>query len=130
MSRIDIHRSREEAVGQTVSSAAEQPFTLIAQDREALLSAAPTSVERFQIKRVFQGTGATMIRLAFAEGQVMREHSTNSPLIVQILEGHIAFRVAGSVLELPAGAVLHVEPGEPHELEARRESHVLLTLCV
>ena len=106
------------------------PYTLIAADREALLAAAPVSPDRFQIKRVFQDDGVRVIRLAFAAGQVMREHSPTAPLIVQVLAGTIAFRVAGDELELQAGAVLHVRPHEVHELEARTDAHVLLTLSL
>lgn len=107
----------------------EKPYSVISADRKALLAAAPASEERFQIVRVFQGAGATVIRLAFRAGQVMREHSTNAPLLVQVLEGTILFRIAGDELELPEGAILHVEPGELHELEAPTDAHVLLTLC-
>lgn len=102
------------------------PFTLIATGLDALIAAAPASPEKFQIKRVFQGTGTRAIRISFAAGQVMREHSSNVPILVQVLQGHIIFRVAGEQLQMPVGAIVHVEPDEMHELEAVTESHVLL----
>lgn len=108
----------------------EKPFALISADYGALLETAPVSVEKLQIKRMFQGTGSRVIRLTLAEKQIMREHSTNSPLLVQVLEGLVAFRVAGEELLLPSGAMLHVEPSEPHELEAMRDSHLLLILTL
>lgn len=108
----------------------EQPYTLVAADSAALRDLAPVSAERFQIKRVLQAAGITVIRLSFAQGQIMREHSTTAPLVVQILEGQIVFRIAGDELEMHAGAVLYVEPNERHELEARSDAHVLLTLSV
>ncbi|MFC5336928.1 cupin domain-containing protein [Leucobacter denitrificans] len=107
-----------------------KPFTLAAANLDDLLAAAPVSGEKFQIKRIFQGTGVRMIRLTFAAGQTMREHSTNAPLVVQVLEGTVAFRIAGEELTLPAGAILHVEPSELHELEAVTDAHLLLTLAV
>ncbi|WP_449279386.1 cupin domain-containing protein [Leucobacter sp. GX0328] len=103
--------------------------TLIAADRDALLQAAPVSSDRFQIKRIFQGEGARVIRLSFAAGQVMREHSTNAPLIVQVLDGEVQFRVSGEEIAMPAGAMLHVKPSVVHEVEAVTDAHVLLTLC-
>ncbi len=114
-----------------VEHMSEEPrtHTLIADDWETLIGIAPISVERFQIQRAFQGTGAKVVRLSFVEGQVMREHSTNAPLIVQLLDGRIDFRIAGETIEMTRGTILHVEPGELHELEARADSHVLLTLC-
>lgn len=108
----------------------EKPYTLISSDLQALLDAAPVSDDRFQIKRIYQGLGATIIRLTFRAGQVMREHSTNAPLIVQVLDGEVVFRVAGDELTMPAGAVLQVDPYIRHELEATVDTNILLTLCV
>ncbi|MGO3148391.1 MAG: cupin domain-containing protein [Leucobacter sp.] len=113
-----------------MDTASSAPFTLISTDFEALREAAPVSGEKFQIKRVFQGTGLRVIRLTFAAGQIMREHSTNAPLMVQILEGTIVFRIAGEELTMPAGAIVHVEPDAKHELEALTDAHVLLTLSI
>lgn len=108
----------------------EKPYTLISSDLQALLDAAPASDERYQIKRIYQGLGATMIRIAFRAGQVMKEHSTNAPLIVQVLRGDLRFRVAGDEITMTAGSILQVDPFERHELEAVADTDVLLTLCV
>jgi len=105
----------------------DSPFTLFSTGREALLDVLPAEAgDRVQIKRVFQGSGFRAIRISFVAGQVMREHSTNVPILVQVLDGEIIFRVAGESLRMPAGAIVHVEPDEVHELEAVTESHVML----
>lgn len=105
-----------------------QPFTLISTGQDALLDFLATEPgDRVQIKRLFQGSGFRAIRISFVAGQVMREHSTNLPILVQVLDGHIVFRLAGESLHMPAGAIVHVEPDEVHELEALSDSHVLLT---
>ncbi len=108
----------------------EKPFTLVAPDLDELFGAAPVSTEKFQIKRIFQGTGVRMIRLTLAAGQMMREHSTNAPLVVQVLEGMITFRIADEELTMTRGSIVHVEPETLHELEARTDAHLLLTLAV
>jgi len=108
---------------------AHTAHTLVAADQRELIGAAEPSAERVQLTRVFQGPGATIIRIAFAPGQEMREHSTNSPIIVQVLSGVIRFSVSGETLAMPAGAVVHVEASVPHSLVAEGEAHVLLTLC-
>lgn len=105
------------------------PFTLVTSDATALIEAGPTSEERFQIKRIFQGSGAKLIRISFRAGQVMSEHKTNAPIFVQVLEGTILFRVHGEEIKMPAGAIIHVDPSVEHELEAVSDAHVLLTLC-
>jgi quercetin dioxygenase-like cupin family protein len=103
-------------------------YSVVSDDRQALLAAAGISGERFQITRIFQGTGVTMIRIAFQAGQIMKEHSTSAPLVVQVLDGELAFRVGGDEITMPTGAILFVEPNAVHELEARQDTHVLLTL--
>jgi quercetin dioxygenase-like cupin family protein len=105
------------------------PYALIANDRDELLDMATISAERFDITLVFGGTGVKLVRLAFAAGQTMREHSTNAPLVVQVLEGEVVFRVAGESLRLVTGALVHVRPGEVHEVEARTDAHLLLTIA-
>ena len=106
------------------------PFTLVSTDLEALVAEVPVSPEKLQIKRVFHGLGFRMIRLALAAGQVMREHSTNSPLVVQVLAGTVLFRIAGEELSMPAGSIVHVDPSVMHEVEGVTDAHLLLTLAV
>jgi quercetin dioxygenase-like cupin family protein len=48
---------------------------------------------------------------------------------VQVLEGEVVFRVAGESLRLVTGALVHVRPGEVHEVEARTDAHLLLTIA-
>lgn len=121
---MDAHQSH----AATAAPGGEVPYTLVAADRVALLAAATTSEDGVTIQRIFHTDGVRLIRIAFAAGQVMREHSTNAPLLVQVLSGEIAFAVAGEVLDLHEGSVLFVRPGELHELTARTDAHVLLTL--
>ena len=105
-----------------------QPFTLVSRGESELVDLLDVVDDRFQIKKIFEGEGIRMIRLAFRAGQVMREHSTNSPLVVQMLAGTLDFRIAGETLKLEPGSVLYVTPHEMHELEADTDAHVLLTL--
>lgn len=107
----------------------EHQYTFVSQNAQALIDAVPFSEERFKIKRIFQGNGGKLIRLSFLSGQIMREHSANAPIFVQVLEGQIAFRVAGDEIMMSAGAIIHVETSVQHELEALSDAHVLLTLC-
>lgn len=107
-----------------------QDYELVTRDTHGLIDSAPVSEDRYQIKRIFQGNGGKLIRISFQPGQVMREHTANAPIFVQVLEGEIVFRVSDKEIVMPAGAIIHVEKQVTHELEARTEAHVLLTLCV
>lgn len=68
------------------------------------------------------------IRILFKEGQIMKEHKTAYPIAVHVLEGHINFRVNGEVHELKQGGIITLEGYVPHDLTAKEQSIVRLTL--
>lgn len=68
------------------------------------------------------------IRIAFKENQVMKEHKTPFPIVVEMVEGKLDFGVNGEVLHLEKGDLLALEGGVPHDLKALSESVVRLTL--
>lgn len=68
------------------------------------------------------------IRIAFREGQVMKEHKTPFPIVVEIFEGAIDFGVNGTVHHLKKGDLICLEGGIPHDLKALAVSTVRLSL--
>ncbi len=68
------------------------------------------------------------IRIAFKKGQVMKEHKTPFPIVVEIFEGAIDFGVNGDVHSLKKGDLIALEGGVPHDLKAVLESTVRLSL--
>ena len=68
------------------------------------------------------------IRIAFKEGQVMKEHKTKFPVTVMTLRGSIEFGVGEEMFVLNEGDVIALEGNVMHELKATAESVVRLSL--
>ena len=68
------------------------------------------------------------IRIALKKGQVMKEHKTPFPIVVEIFEGKINFSVNGEILSLEKGDLIALEGNIPHDLKAEADSTVRLTL--
>ena len=68
------------------------------------------------------------IRIAFKEGQVMKEHKTKFPITLMTLRGSIEFGVGEEMFVLNEGDVISLEGNVMHELKATAESVVRLSL--
>lgn len=68
------------------------------------------------------------IRIAFKKDQIMKEHKTPFPIVVEIFEGSIDFGVNGVVHSLNKGDLISLEGSVPHDLRATKDSIVRLSL--
>jgi len=68
------------------------------------------------------------IRIAFKKGQIMKEHQTPFPIVVEIFEGNINFGVNGVIHSLGKGDLISLEGSAPHDLTATEDSIVRLSL--
>ncbi len=68
------------------------------------------------------------IRIAMKKGQVMKEHKTPYPIVVELFEGVISFGVNGKVHSVKKGDILALEGNVPHDLLAEKDSIVRLSL--
>lgn len=77
--------------------------------------------------------GATVIRLSFRAGQVMKDHKAGKPILVVGQLGEVDFTVydssdAGATTRLAPGKAIHVDARVTHALSAATDA--VLTLLV
>jgi len=68
------------------------------------------------------------IRIVFKKGQLMKEHKTAFPIVVEVFKGTIDFGVNGTKQHLKAGKLIALEGSVPHDLIALEDSIVRLSL--
>lgn len=84
--------------------------------------------ERIVTKVLLETSFSKEIRILLKEGQTMKEHKAPYPIVVHVLEGAIEFGCEGSVHQLKLGDVVSLAAGVPHDLSAKSDSIVRLTL--
>jgi quercetin dioxygenase-like cupin family protein len=91
---------------------------------EHLSAAIPSS----QTATLVKTDDVEVIRLVVAAGKEIPAHSAPGPLLVQCLQGKIAFTCLGQTHELEAGRLLHLAAHEPHSLRGIEDGVLLLTI--
>lgn len=94
---------------------------------EDVLAAAPIEPGKLGRHTVLSPGGIKVIVLAFASGQVMKEHRSHHPLLLQALDGHVRVTTAERTVELLPGGLLYLPNALAHSLEALEPSRVSLT---
>ncbi len=80
------------------------------------------------ISVLFETETSKEIRIAFRQGQLMKEHQTSYPITVAMIEGQLDFGVEGKTLNLTKGDMLSLAGSVPHDLLAKSDCIVRLTL--
>lgn len=68
------------------------------------------------------------IRILMYQNTSMKEHKTKYPIVIQILEGEIEFGISGEYNHLVKGDIIALDKNIPHDLKAKVNSIIRLTL--
>jgi len=70
-----------------------------------------------------------VVLIAMKAGTRVPEHQTDGRISIQAIRGHVMVRASGRTFDLPAGGLLALEQGLRHDVEAREDSAVILTIA-
>lgn len=68
------------------------------------------------------------IRILLKKGQLMKEHKTPFPILVEVFRGRVDFGVRGEIHHLSEGDIIALEGNVPHDLVGTEDSIIRLTL--
>lgn len=103
-------------------------YTLLAANAAALTEARAADAGTMRTRRVFSSHGTSVSTIHLRQGATMPTHTSRSPILVQVLDGHATMAIADEPVDLLEGALIHVGAGVPHSVEAVTDAHLLLVV--
>ncbi|MFI5398776.1 MAG: cupin domain-containing protein [Candidatus Binatia bacterium] len=73
--------------------------------------------------------GLRVVLVAMHAGTMIPSHRAEGPIAVQLLEGQLVFSAGSKNVTLAPAQLLTLQPGIPHDLEAKGECAFLLTIA-
>ena len=83
-----------------------------------------------QTKTLVRAEQVEVIRLVVPAGKEIEEHKAKGEIVVQCLEGRVAFTAFGKTQTLEAGKLLYLPTGEPHTAKGVEDASLLLTVLL
>ena len=83
-----------------------------------------------QTKTVVRAEQVEVIRLVVQAGIEIPEHKAKGEIVVQCLEGNVAFTAFGMTQTLEAGKLLYLPTGEPHSVKGIENASLLVTILL
>lgn len=95
---------------------------------EALRELEPYKREGRTARTLLHTEDLRVVLIAMQAESRMEEHDANATVTVQALEGELVLKLPDREVTLPAGKLLTLGKGLPHDVEANVDSAFLLTL--
>ncbi|MCA8991908.1 MAG: cupin domain-containing protein [Planctomycetaceae bacterium] len=77
---------------------------------------------------LFKAESVEVIRLVLRAGKVIDKHSAPGEIIVQCLEGQVAFTTLSETKELGPGQLLYLNAAEPHAVRCIEDASLLVSI--
>lgn len=79
-------------------------------------------------KTIIDKTTGTVTLFAFDQGQGLSEHTAPFDALVQVLDGEVEIRIAGTPQAVEQGQIIVMPANKPHALQATTPFKMLLTM--
>ena len=89
---------------------------------------ARTEYKQLKAENLLRTKAAEVVRLIVPQGKEIPPHRAPGELLVQCIEGRIAFTAMGETRELTAGQMIHLPPDKHHALRSLEDSSLLLII--
>lgn len=90
----------------------------------------PISAEATTSRTVVNNDAVRVVAFAMDRGQELTDHCAPRPVVVQVIDGDVAFTVAGRRHELTAGDVVYLAPSERHAVVALTPCRFVLVMSM
>ena len=81
-------------------------------------------------RTLFKTENVEIVRIVMPAGKEISEHEAPGEIIVQCLEGRIAFTALDKTEELEPGQLLYLAAEEPHSVKCVEDASFLLTILL
>lgn len=79
---------------------------------------------------LFKTENVEVVRIVMQAGKEISEHEAPGEIIVQCLEGKVAFSAQEKTTELEAGQLIYLAAEEPHSVKCVEDTSFLLTILL
>ena len=81
-------------------------------------------------RTLFKTENVEAVRMVMQAGKEISEHEAPGEIIVQCLEGKIAFTALSKATELEAGQLMYLAAEEPHSVKCIEDASFMLTILL
>jgi quercetin dioxygenase-like cupin family protein len=89
-----------------------------------------SALDSAQTHTLVRAEQVEVIRLVVQAGKEIPEHKAKGEIVVQCLEGKVAFTAFGKTHTLEAGKLLYLPTGEPHSVKGIENASLLVTILL
>ena len=97
---------------------------------EVVAVAGPSTASSARSTTLVKTRSLEVLRLVLPKGKEIPPHKAPGEITVQCIEGRVVFTCHGKSPELLPGDLLYLDASQPHSLDAREDSVLLVTLLL